>query len=163
MRQPCWCTKPWQNAAQVLHNNTINFFAIVLYTNMAAVTPRENREYQRNSRIVKTHSAILRISNNRKVIVETQSYILGRRSHWRQSRLCLSSLLTLYSRTPLRWTVGNRCFAVKQAVHLRTTLNATIPKRFKLDSVWPQFHFPLTLGLLSWLSTRSTRCLSPFR
>ena len=163
MRRPCWCTKQWENAAQVLHNNRNNFFAIVLYTNMAAVTSRANREYQRNSRIVRTHSAIQRIWNNPKVITETQSYILGQRSHWRRSRLCLSSLLTLHSRTSLRWTVGNRCFAVKQAVQLRTTLNAIIPKRFKLNSVWPQFHFPLTLCLLPWLSTLSTRCLAPFR
>ena len=49
MRQPCWCTKQWQNVAQVLHNSRIKFqktsFAVVLYTNMAAVTSRENREY----------------------------------------------------------------------------------------------------------------------
>ena len=49
MRRPCWCTKQWQNVAQVLRNNKIKsqktFFAIVLYTNMAAVTSRENREY----------------------------------------------------------------------------------------------------------------------
>ena len=49
MRQPCWCTKQWQNVAQVLHNNRIKvpkdfFFYIVLYTNMADVTSRENRE-----------------------------------------------------------------------------------------------------------------------
>ena len=25
MRQPCWCTKQWQNVAQVLHNNRIKF------------------------------------------------------------------------------------------------------------------------------------------
>ena len=45
MRRPCWFTKQWQ----VLRNNKIKsqktFFAIVLYTNMAAVTSRHNREY----------------------------------------------------------------------------------------------------------------------
>ena len=25
MRRPCWCTKQWQNVAQVLHNNRIKF------------------------------------------------------------------------------------------------------------------------------------------
>ena len=25
MRRPCWCTKQWQNIAQVLHNNRIKF------------------------------------------------------------------------------------------------------------------------------------------
>ena len=49
MRWPCWCTKQWQNVPQVLHNNRSKsqktFFAIVLYTNMAAVTSHENREY----------------------------------------------------------------------------------------------------------------------
>ena len=39
-----WCTKQWQNAAQVLHNNRIKFF-VVPYTKMAAVTSRKNREY----------------------------------------------------------------------------------------------------------------------
>ena len=45
MRRPCWCTKQWQNVAQVLHNNRIKFpSAIVLYTNRVAVTSRENQE-----------------------------------------------------------------------------------------------------------------------
>ena len=48
MRWPCWCTKQWENVAHVLHNNRIkfpkDFLAIVLYTNMAAVTSHENRE-----------------------------------------------------------------------------------------------------------------------
>ena len=48
MKRPCWCTKQWENVAHVLHNNRIkfpkDFLAIVLYTNMAAVTSHENRE-----------------------------------------------------------------------------------------------------------------------
>ena len=48
MRRPRWCTKQWENVAQVLHNNIIkfpkDFFTIVLYTNMAAVMSHENRE-----------------------------------------------------------------------------------------------------------------------
>ena len=48
MRRSCWCTKQWQNVAQVLHNNRIkfpkDFSAIVLYTNMAAVTSAANQE-----------------------------------------------------------------------------------------------------------------------
>ena len=56
-------------------HNKNNFFVIVLYTKMAAVTSRENREYQMNPRIVRTHFAIQTISNYRKVIAETRSYI----------------------------------------------------------------------------------------
>ena len=36
MRRPCWCTKQWQNVAQVLHNNRIklpkDFFSLLLCT-----------------------------------------------------------------------------------------------------------------------------------
>ena len=50
MRRTCWCTKQWQNVAQVLHNNRTkfpkDFFHHVLYTNMAAVTSDANQEYE---------------------------------------------------------------------------------------------------------------------
>ena len=46
--EACWCTKQWQNSSQVLHNDRIkfqmNFFAIVLNTNVATVTSCENQE-----------------------------------------------------------------------------------------------------------------------
>ena len=49
MRRLIWCTKQWQNIAQVLHNDRLTFpkdlFAILLYTNMVTVTSRENRKY----------------------------------------------------------------------------------------------------------------------
>ena len=42
IRRPCWCTKQNQNAARVLYNDRAKFpkhvFAIVQYTNMAAMT-----------------------------------------------------------------------------------------------------------------------------
>ena len=50
-RRPCWCTKQTQNIPQVkfciiteLHSQK-TFSAIALYTNMAAVTLHENRDY----------------------------------------------------------------------------------------------------------------------
>ena len=32
IRRPCWCTKQWQNVAQVLHNNNIYFFSLLSCT-----------------------------------------------------------------------------------------------------------------------------------
>ena len=49
MRRLCWCPKQWPNVTLILHDNRIKFpkcfVAIVLYTNMAAVTSceKENR------------------------------------------------------------------------------------------------------------------------
>ena len=49
MRRTSWCTKQWQNVAQVLHNNRIkftnSFFASVLYINMPVVTSGANHKY----------------------------------------------------------------------------------------------------------------------
>ena len=49
IRRPCWCTKQWQMSLKfcimIERNSQKTYFAFVLYTNMAAVTSRENREY----------------------------------------------------------------------------------------------------------------------
>jgi len=46
MRRPCWYTKQQQNIEQVLHSYRVkspkHFFAIVVYSNMAAVSTCEN-------------------------------------------------------------------------------------------------------------------------
>ena len=46
IKRPSWYTQQWQTVAQVLDNNRIKFFRylIALYTNIATVTSRENRE-----------------------------------------------------------------------------------------------------------------------
>ena len=49
MKRSCWCTKQWQMSLKfciiIEPNSQKTYFAFVLYTNMAAVTSRENREY----------------------------------------------------------------------------------------------------------------------
>ena len=58
MRRPCWCTKQWQNGKFCIiieSNSQKTFFAVVLFTNMAAVTSRKNREFYKNSNFVNNH------------------------------------------------------------------------------------------------------------
>ena len=60
IRRPCWCTKQWQDVAQVLHCNRIkfpkDFFRYCsVYSNMAVVTSRENREFCKNSSFLNNH------------------------------------------------------------------------------------------------------------
>jgi len=79
MRRPCWCRKEWQNVAQVLHNNRIKFplfFAIIRYTNMAAVTSHETESTGEVG-----HEGDPSQSANSKTLVNTSQL-----SHFRPSR-----------------------------------------------------------------------------
>ena len=80
MRRPCWYTKQWQNVAQVLHNNGPNsqktFFAIVVYTNMVAVTSRENRE-SNQIRVVVCKTRLRKTPNSKNGHFASKIKILG--------------------------------------------------------------------------------------
>ena len=60
--------------------------------NFVFLCPPTKRWFQFNFRIVRTHFSSIMTLNNRKMIVETRSYIFRWRSRFRRRRVCLSSL-----------------------------------------------------------------------
>ena len=73
MRRPCWCTKQWQNVAQVLHNNRIKFPKD--YFRYCSVHQHGRRDVRCKSRI---HETVQGLTAKRIWIKDPHTKVAGR-------------------------------------------------------------------------------------